>query len=177
LHAKSFFLLAALVGACSPARGEPVGVSQGGNDSWSKDASAPAKRPPLAGLPPDFRTKLHPVVRLAKSEHISGASAIVWTDDAGQATLARGSAPPENALFVEELLGPAQADGGTSTIAIYLLSIDKAVAAGSSERVLTARFGSADGAGLPTLDDEGNGTSLCARCHGEAPRAPVWITR
>lgn len=158
---------ALLVAACSPARGEPVGVSQGGKDDpLLRDAGGPTNRSPLAGLPPDYQTKLHPVAHVAKSEHLGGAPAIVWADDEGQAALVRGSAPPANALFVEEILGPKTADGGSTTLAIYLLAIE-----GGSPR-----FGAGDAHALTTLDDDA-GTSLCARCHAEAPRAPLWITR
>lgn len=152
--------------ACAPARGEPVGVSHNGTEGWARDAAAPVKAVPLAGLDPDFRTKLHSVGRIAKSEHLNGATAVLWADDAGQSALSRGSAAPESAIFVEELLGPSQADGGQTPIAVYLLTIDKTA----------VRFGVADGRGFAQLDDDA-GTSLCARCHGESPRAPIWIAR
>lgn len=168
MRAVAVFGLCVALAACSPARGEPVGVSQGGKDDvWVKDAAAPVKAPPLAGLPSDFRTSLHRVGRIATSEHQNGVSAILWADDAGQLALARGSAVAEKAIFVEEILGPAAADGGTTTTAIYLLSTE-----GSN-----ARFGVADPRGMTVQDDEGTGGSLCARCHAEAPRAPMWVTR
>lgn len=141
-------------------------MSHNGNESWVRDAAAPVKAVPLAGLPPDFRTKLHQVGRIAKSEHLNGSPAMLWADDAGQTALASGAAAPADALFIEELLGPSQADGGQTPVAIYVLSIDKTA----------ARFGVADAKGFAQLDDDA-GTSLCARCHGESPRAPVWIAR
>jgi hypothetical protein len=154
--------------ACSPARGEPVGVSHGGNDApWARDAGEPAPRAPLAILPPDFRAKLRRVTELPKSEHLGGAPAVLWADEAGAASFASGAAAPEKALFVEELAGPATADGGTTPIALYVLAID----AGG------ARFGAADPKGVATLDDEGKGGSACARCHAESLRAPVWLGR
>ncbi len=141
-------------------------MSHNGNEAWVRDAGTPVKAVPLAGLPADFRTKLHQVGRIAKSEHLNGSAAMLWADDAGQAALARGSAVPDDALFVEEMLGPSQGDGGATTIAIYLLAVDKTA----------VRFGVADAKGFAQLDDT-TGTSLCARCHGESPRAPMWVAR
>ncbi len=159
------FLVAA---ACSPARGEPVGVSQGGKEEpWGREAGAAPQRAPLAGLPKDFRATLKPVLRVAKSEHLGGAPAVVWADEAGEAALTRGSAAPDKALFVEELGGPSVGDAGAVPVALYLLAIEGG----------TARFGAADAKGLATLDDEGKATSACARCHAESLRAPIWTGR
>lgn len=165
---RFYISFAALVVACSPARGEPVGVSQGGtSESFGHEAGAGPQRAPLAGLPKDFRTSLKPVLRVSKSEHLGGAPAVVWADDTGATAFERNGPAPDKALFVEELTTPPVGDAGASPVALYLLAIEGG----------TARFGAADAKGLTTLDDEGKGGSACARCHAESLRAPVWMGR
>lgn len=138
-------------------------MSQGGtSERFAHDAGSPVQAPPLEGLPSDFRTKLTRVGRIQRSEHQS-VPAILWADEAGAGALAKRSAPPETALFVEELLGPS--DGGETTESILVLAVGK-----------STRFAVADARGGKVYDDEGSGTSTCARCHAEAPRAPVWLT-
>jgi hypothetical protein len=62
-------LLIGLFAACSPAKREPVGVSNGGAIEHASEAEAGVNAPPLAGLPPDFRAKWNRVGMRVTSEH------------------------------------------------------------------------------------------------------------
>jgi cytochrome c553 len=56
--------------ACSPAKREPVGVSNGGAIEHGSEGEAGANNaPPLAGLPPDFRATWSRVGLHVASEH------------------------------------------------------------------------------------------------------------
>lgn len=54
--------------ACSPAKREPVGVSNGGVLEHEAEAGA-SNAPPLAGLPSDFRTTWNKLAARIPSEH------------------------------------------------------------------------------------------------------------
>ena len=58
-----------MLGACSPAKREPVGVSNGGAIERSSEPEAGASAAPLPGLPPDFRAKWNRVGLRLASEH------------------------------------------------------------------------------------------------------------
>ena len=62
-------LLICFVAACSPAKREPVGVSNGGAIEHTSEAEAGVNAPPLVGLPPDFRTTWNRVGMHVASEH------------------------------------------------------------------------------------------------------------
>ncbi len=62
-------LLICTLAACSPAKREPVGVSNGGAIEHGSESEAGANAPPLAGLPPDFRTTWNRVGLHVTSEH------------------------------------------------------------------------------------------------------------
>ena len=68
VRSRRLFLIVTLV-ACSPAKREPVGVSNGGAIEHSSETEAGANAPPLEGLPPDFRTKWNRVGLRVTSEH------------------------------------------------------------------------------------------------------------
>ena len=55
--------------ACSPAKREPVGVSNGGAIEHERDAEVVSNAPPLAGLPPDFRATWNRIGLHIASEH------------------------------------------------------------------------------------------------------------
>jgi hypothetical protein len=62
-------LLIVTLAACSPAKREPVGVSNGGAPEHESQLDAASTAPPLTGLPPDFRTTWNRVGLHITSEH------------------------------------------------------------------------------------------------------------
>jgi hypothetical protein len=68
VRSRRLLLIVTLV-ACSPAKREPVGVSNGGAPEHSQETEAGANAPPLAGLPPDFRTTWNRIGLRIASEH------------------------------------------------------------------------------------------------------------
>jgi len=58
-----------ILAGCSPAKGEPVGVSHGGAIEHDHIDDAGTDAPPLTGLPPDFRTTWNRVGLHITSEH------------------------------------------------------------------------------------------------------------
>jgi hypothetical protein len=68
VRSRRLLLIVTLV-ACSPAKREPVGVSNGGAIEHDKESEAGVNAPPLAGLPPDFRTTWNRIGLHVVSEH------------------------------------------------------------------------------------------------------------
>ena len=134
-------LLIAICGACSPAKGEPVGVSNGGAHEHAVATTEPTSiAPTLAGLPADFRTRFHAVARGVRSEH-GGMTADVYESEAD---------------WAEDL------SSGDAGVGVYLLEhrdggVRFAVADGRGRAV-------ADDAA-----DAGSSLEPCARCHAGAP--------
>ncbi|HEX7600167.1 MAG TPA: hypothetical protein VF316_01130, partial [Polyangiaceae bacterium] len=156
------------VAACSPARQQPVGASQGGAES-SLRAPGPPPAPPLAGLPPEFRTSWTPLGAARRSEHGGGRfEALVFANAEGASAWIKGGEPTVGSIFVDELLDTAT-DGGKTTAGIYLIE----------RREGGYRFAAADGTGrtlTDAADDAGAGTTaaLCIRCHAESMRRPLF---
>jgi len=157
------------IAACSPARQQPVGASQGGASESSQRAPGPPPAPPLAGLPPEFRTSWTPLGAARPSEHGGGRfEALVFANAEGASAWAKGGEPTVGSIFVAELLDTAT-DGGKTTAGIYLIE----------RREGGYRFAAADGTGrtlTDAADDAGAGTTaaLCVRCHAESMRRPLF---
>lgn len=161
--------LALAIPACSPARPQPVGASQGGASESSHRAPGPPPAPPLAGLPPEFRTSWTPLGAVRRSDHGGGRfEEVVFANPEGAAAWAKGGEPTVGSVFVAELLD-GSADGGKATAAIYLIE----------RREDGYRFAASDATGRTLTDasgDAGAGTTaaLCARCHAESMRRPLF---
>ena len=137
---RRLLLIAIAIAACSPAKGEPVGVSNGGAHEHAVPEASSAIASSLDGLPADFRTSFHAVARGVRSEH-GGMSADVYESDA---------------KWAEDL------SSGDAGVGIYLLEhrdggVRFAVADARGRAV-------ADDAA-----DAGPSLEACTRCHASAP--------
>ncbi len=136
--ARGWRLLLIAACACSPAKGEPVGVSNGGGGARHDEvADAATTATTLAGLPRDFRTRFRAVARGLASEH-GGLRADVYDD--------------EDARWAEDLFA------GDAGVGVYLLE----------KRDGGVRFAVADPRGAAVADDDADGgpsLEACARCH------------
>ena len=129
------------IAACSPAKGEPVGVSNGGAHEHDVAAPEPTSiASSLAGLPADFRKSFHAIAQGVRSEH-GGMTADVYEGGAS---------------WAEDL------SAGDAGVGVYLLEhrdggVRFAVADAHGRAV-------ADDAA-----DAGPSLEACARCHSGAP--------
>jgi hypothetical protein len=134
------FLLIAFAFACSPAKGEPVGVSNGGTHEHALDAAPTSTGPALAGLPADFRTSFRAVAKGVVSEH-GAMSADVYERDASWAEDLAANDAGVGVYFLEHR------DGGVR------------FAVGDSRGHTVADDDS----------DAGPSLEACRRCHAGAP--------
>lgn len=130
----------------------------------------PPPPPPLAGLPSDFRTAWTPLGAVRHSAHGGGLfDEAVFANAEGAAAWPGGGEPTVGSIFVAELLDPGIDGGGKATMGLYLIE----------RREDGYRFAAADASGRTLTDatsDAGAGTTvaLCARCHAESMRRPLF---
>lgn len=138
--ARSWRLLLIAFAACSPAKGEPVGVSHGGAEHEAlADASTPTAM--LDGFPATFRTTWTKIGARIPSEH-GQFTVDVYTEG--------------HARYAEDLFA-ANANAG-----VYLIERSDA---GGARFAVTDATGHAIG---DTASDAGASLEACTRCHAGA---------
>ena len=139
---RLLLIVASLVasGACSPAKREPVGVSNGGAIEHTSEDDAGVDAAPLEGLPKDFRSTWNRIGLHVASEHGRFVADVYEHDHVAYAEdLFLGDASA--GVYLLERGGPAH-DGGV-------------------------RFAVADERGRTVADGDA-GVEACTRCHAGA---------
>ena len=146
--------------ACGGGEAAPVGVSPPRAAERAQPRGDASAGPP--GLPGDFRARLSRLSdRFLSQGHAERFDAVVWANDAarqtgsGDSRADSGSDFADGAMFVEEAIDRAAADGGVAG----LLTMEK--------RAGAWRFSAIEPDGQVLTEPR---TAACAACHREAPR-------
>ena len=146
--------------ACGGGEAAPVGVSPPRAAERAQPREDASAGPP--GLPGDFRARLSRVSdRFLSQGHAERFDAVVWANAAARQTGSGDGRPDagsdfaDGAMFVEEAIDHAAADGGVAG----LLTMEK--------RAGAWRFSAIEPDGQVLAEPR---TAACAACHREAPR-------